>query len=43
VKAAMDAIGLRGGLPRSPLLPLDGARSGRVKDLLRDAQLAVAV
>ena len=42
VKAAMDVVGLRGGLPRSPLLPLGRADSERVRELLRDAELSVA-
>jgi 4-hydroxy-2-oxoglutarate aldolase len=42
VKAAMDAVGLRGGAPRSPLQPLGRAEWDRVRQLLRDAELAVA-
>ncbi|HEY8174142.1 MAG TPA: dihydrodipicolinate synthase family protein [Gemmatimonadaceae bacterium] len=42
VKAAMDCVGLRGGAPRSPLLPLGRAESERVRQLLRDAELPVA-
>jgi dihydrodipicolinate synthase/N-acetylneuraminate lyase len=42
VKAAMDSIGLRGGPPRSPILPLGRAELDRVRELLRDAELSVA-
>lgn len=42
VKAAMDAVGLRGGAPRSPLLPLGRVELERVRQLLRDAELSVA-
>ena len=42
VKAAMEAVGLRGGLPRSPLPPLPRADAERVRQLLRDAELQVA-
>lgn len=42
VKAAMDVVGLRGGAPRSPLLPLGRAELERVRQLLRDAELSVA-
>ena len=42
VKTAMDCVGLRGGLPRSPLLPLPRGESERVGQLLRDAELPVA-
>ena len=42
VKAALDAVGLVGGAPRSPLLPLSEADRKRVLGLLRDAQLPVA-
>ena len=42
VKAALDSIGLRGGSPRSPLLPLGRAELERVRQLLRDAELSVA-
>jgi len=42
VKAAMDCIGLRGGPPRSPLLPLGRADVDRVRQLLQDAELPVA-
>lgn len=42
VKAAMDAVGLRGGAPRSPLLPLPKAEADRVRQMLRDAELQVA-
>jgi len=42
VKAALDCVGLRGGLPRPPLLPLGRAELERVRQLLRDAELPVA-
>ncbi|HEY0970673.1 MAG TPA: dihydrodipicolinate synthase family protein [Gemmatimonadales bacterium] len=37
VKAALDLVGLSGGQPRLPLLPLDGAGRARVRDLLAAA------
>jgi 4-hydroxy-2-oxoglutarate aldolase len=42
VKAALDCVGLRGGPPRSPLLPLGRMDWERVRQLLRDAELSVA-
>lgn len=42
VKAALDCVGLRGGSPRSPLMPLARAEWDRVRQLLRDAELSVA-
>jgi 4-hydroxy-2-oxoglutarate aldolase len=43
VKAALDAIGMRGGPPRSPLLPLDAAGRARVLELVRGvAEVPVA-
>jgi 4-hydroxy-2-oxoglutarate aldolase len=42
VKAAMDIVGLKGGQPRSPLMPLSKADLDRVRQLLRDAELSVA-
>ena len=42
VKAAMDCVGLRGGAPRSPLMPLGRADWDRIRQLLRDAELPVA-
>jgi len=42
VKAAMDAVGLRGGLPRSPLQPISRSDSERVRQMLRDAEQQVA-
>jgi len=42
VKAAMDCVGLRGGAPRSPLLPLPRTETDRVRQMLRDAELPVA-
>lgn len=39
VKAALDAVGLRGGLPRLPLLPLDGTVRGELRMLLAAARL----
>jgi 4-hydroxy-2-oxoglutarate aldolase len=35
VKAALDAIGLQGGISRSPLRELDGAGRARVSELMR--------
>ena len=40
VKAALDLIGLRGGEPRLPLLPLDSTLLGEVRELLAGAGLA---
>jgi 4-hydroxy-2-oxoglutarate aldolase len=42
VKAAMDAVGLAGGPPRAPLLPLRGADRERVAGWLRAAAQPVA-
>jgi 4-hydroxy-2-oxoglutarate aldolase len=42
VKAAVDAVGLRAGAPRSPLQPLGRVEMERVRQLLRDAELSVA-
>jgi 4-hydroxy-2-oxoglutarate aldolase len=42
VKAAEDIIGLKGGMPRSPLLPVSQADVDRVRQMLRDAELQVA-
>ena len=42
VKAAMDCVGLRGGQPRSPLLPLSRADLERVQQLMREAELSAA-
>lgn len=42
VKAAMDCVGLKGGPPRSPLLPLSRADLERVRQLMREAELSVA-
>jgi 4-hydroxy-2-oxoglutarate aldolase len=42
VKAALDAIGLRGGAPRLPLLPLSKDDTERVRQLMREAEQAVA-
>ncbi len=39
LKAAMDMVGLHGGAPRSPLLALDAAEQGRVRDVLMRAGL----
>jgi len=39
IKAAMDAVGLAGGLPRSPIPPLGEKDRARVLDLLRGAGL----
>lgn len=40
VKAALDIIGLRGGEPRLPLLPLDSAVEGEVRELMLRAGIA---
>lgn len=42
VKAALDHVGLAGGAPRPPLMPLRGADLERVATLLRTAELPVA-
>lgn len=42
VKAALDVIGLRGGAPRLPLLPLSKDDTERVRRLMREAEQAVA-
>ena len=42
VKAALDAVGMRGGPVRGPLTALSRADAERVRQLLRDAELAVA-
>jgi 4-hydroxy-2-oxoglutarate aldolase len=42
IKAALDCVGLAGGVPRPPLLPLGGADRDRVRELLRTAELPVA-
>jgi 4-hydroxy-2-oxoglutarate aldolase len=42
VKAALDHVGLVGGPPRPPLLPLRGADRDRVSALLRAAERPVA-
>ncbi len=42
VKAALNMVEMRGGPPRSPLLPLPRAEIERVRRLLREAQLTVA-
>lgn len=43
VKAAMDLVGIRGGAPRLPLLPLSQADHLRVRDLLREAEQLAGV
>jgi len=43
VKFAMDAVGLVGGAPRSPLRALDADRMGQVRDLLAAAELSAVV
>jgi 4-hydroxy-2-oxoglutarate aldolase len=40
VKAALDAVGLHGGEPRSPLQPLDLTLRGELQQLLVDAGLS---
>ena len=42
VKAAEDIIGLKGGMPRPPLLPASRADVDRIRQMLRDAELQVA-
>lgn len=42
VKAALDQVGLSGGPPRPPLLPLHGANREHVATLLRAAEVLVA-
>ena len=42
VKAALDLVGLAGGMVREPLLPLDGVARGRVAALLEAAGLLAA-
>lgn len=42
IKAAMDLVGLEGGAPRAPLLPLSAEARARVARLLRDAGIALA-
>lgn len=42
VKAALDVIGLKGGAPRLPLLPLSKDDTERVRQLMREAEQAVA-
>jgi len=42
VKAAMDAVGLRGGLTRLPLLPLGAIEAERVRALLSESAVAPA-
>jgi dihydrodipicolinate synthase/N-acetylneuraminate lyase len=42
VKAAMDAVGLRGGLTRLPLLPLGAIEAERVRVLLSESAVAPA-
>lgn len=43
VKAAMDLVGMRGGAPRLPLLPIPEADQRRVRDLLREAEQLAGV
>jgi len=42
VKAAMDAVGLRGGPVRSPLLPVSDAQRQSIAELLRSVELVTA-
>lgn len=42
IKAAMDAVGLPGGLPRPPLPPLEPRQRARVEELVRAAGLRAA-
>lgn len=43
VKGALDLVDMRGGPPRSPLLPLSPAGVDQVRALLREARLPVGV
>jgi 4-hydroxy-2-oxoglutarate aldolase len=42
VKAALDAVGLRGGMPRPPLLPLAAPALATVRELVQTAEPAPA-
>src|SRR6185503_7939928 len=42
VKAAMDAVGMRGGPVRSPLMPVNSEQRTVIQQLLRSAELATA-
>ena len=42
VKAALDAVGLQGGAPRSPLRPLGSAALDTVRTLVQTAELATS-
>ncbi len=42
LKAAMDFVGLDGGAPRLPLLPLDASERAKVEDVLRRAGVLAA-
>ncbi|MBZ5586169.1 MAG: dihydrodipicolinate synthase family protein, partial [Acidobacteriia bacterium] len=35
VKAAMDLAGFKGGIPRRPLLPLNGAQVAELREMLK--------
>lgn len=41
VKAALDRVGLRGGVPRLPLLPLGDGDAGQLASLLRSASVSL--
>jgi 4-hydroxy-2-oxoglutarate aldolase len=43
VKAALDFVGMRGGAPRLPLLPIAETDQRRVRDLLREAEQLASV
>lgn len=43
VKAALDLVGVKGGAPRLPLLPIPASDQGRVRDLLREAEHPASV
>lgn len=43
VKAAMDLVGMKGGAPRPPLLPIADSDQRRVRDLLREAEQLAGV
>jgi 4-hydroxy-2-oxoglutarate aldolase len=42
VKAALDVVGLRGGAPRPPLLPLTSSAQAAVRELVQTAEPALA-
>ncbi len=42
VKAALDLLGLRGGIPRPPLGPISGRRIDEIREILTSAELLAA-